>query len=135
MSTKHIRNEGASPIYVGGKMIPPGEGRDFDERDLPPELRDAPLPAPQHSAPSLDDELGELLKEPAKEIVARLSALTNEALERLAEMERGQKAPRKRLLEALADEALRRADAALQDGAPGADAVADAAADDVNAGV
>ena len=62
MGTKHISNDGPHTIYVGGKMIAPGEGRDIDERDLPPELRDAPVVMVEPE-PSLDDELAALLKD------------------------------------------------------------------------
>lgn len=133
MGTKHITNEGLSPIYVGGKMIAPGEGRDIDERDLPPELRDAPAPVVEEAGPSLDDELGALLKESVKEIKDLLPTLTNEGLDRLAELERGHEHPRKTLLEAVADEAIRRADETLQGDDPGAGG--DAGDGDVNVGV
>ena len=134
MGTKHISNDGPHTIYVGGKMIAPGEGRDIDERDLPPELRGAPVVVVEPE-PSLDDELAELLKESVKEIKDLLPTLTHEGLDRLAELERGHEHPRKTLLEAIADEVLRRADDALQGDDLDADSVAGAGADDVNAGV
>lgn len=135
MGTKHITNDGPHTIYVGGKMIASGEGRDIDERDLPPELRDAPAPVVEEAGPSLDDELGELLKQPVRIIVGGLSRKTHEALDRLAELERGHEHPRKTLLEAIADEVIRRADEALQGDDPGADSAAGAGGDDVNVGV
>lgn len=135
MGTKHITNDGPNTIYVGGKMIAPGEGRDIDERDLPPELRDAPAPVVEEAGPSLDDELCALLKESVKEIKDLLPGLTNEGLDRLAELERCYEHPRKTLLEAIADEAIRRADEALQGDDPGADSAAGAGGDDVNVGV
>lgn len=134
MGTKHISNDGPNTIYVGGKMIAPGEGRDIDERDLPPELRDAPV-VEEAPEPSLDDELAALLKGSVKEVTATLPALTHEGLDRLAELERGHEHPRKTLLEAIADEVLRRADDALQGddlNPPSGDA---ASVDDVNVGV
>lgn len=121
MGTKHIENNTPNTIYVGGRMIAPGEGRDIDERDLPPEHRDAPVVV-VHEGPSLDDELAALLKESVKEIKDLLPGLTHEGLDRLAELERGYEHPRKTLLEAIADEVIRRADEALQsDDLSGAD--------------
>ena len=134
MGTKHIENNTPNTIYVGGKMIAPGEGRDIDERDLPPELRDAPVVV-EPAGPSLDDELAALLKESVKEIKDLLPGLTHEGLDRLAELERGHEHPRKTLLEAIADEVIRRADEALEGESLGADSAAGASADDVNAGV
>ena len=126
MGTKHIENNTPNTIYVGGRMIAPGEGRDIDERDLPPELREAPAVVVDEG-PSLDDELAALLKESVKEIKDLLPGLTHEGLDRLAELERGHEHPRKTLLEAIADEVIRRADEALQSG--------DLSGDDVNVGV
>ena len=40
MPTKHIENTTGAPIYVGGKMIQPGTGRDIDVALLPPEFQD-----------------------------------------------------------------------------------------------
>lgn len=128
MGLKHISNDTPNVMFVGGKMIPPGEGRDIDERDLPPEHRE-PAPEPEPEAPSLDDELGVLLNEgTVKELTGLLPSLTIESLDRLAELERAREHPRKTLLEALADEALRRANEALAGDTLDGD-------DDVNAGV
>lgn len=113
MGTKHISNDGPNAIYVGGKMIAPGEGRDIDERDLPPELRDAPVVVAE-PAPSLDDDLQALRGESVHAIEAQLAGMTLEALERLGELEGEAKRPRKSLLEAISDERLRRANERLQ---------------------
>lgn len=122
MATKHIYNPGPNVQFVAGKMIPPGEGRDIDERDLPPELRDAPPEPAAPEAPSLDDELQALRKGSVKEVAAALPALSHEALQRLQALEAEAEHPRKSLLAALADEALRRADEALEsDDLDGAD--------------
>lgn len=131
MGTKHIENNTPNTIYVGGRMIAPGEGRDIDERDLPPEHRDAPVVV-EVAGPSLDDELAMLLKGPVKDVVATLGTLTHEALDRLAEIEGTYAHPRKTLLEAIGDEKIRRADEALQSDNLDADTVAGG---DVNAGV
>lgn len=125
MGTKHIENNTPNTIYVGGRMIAPGEGRDIDERDLPPEHREAPVVVVE-AGPSLDDELAALLKGSVKEVAGTLGALTHEALDRLADIESGYTHPRKTLLEAIADEKIRRADEAL---------ASDDLDGDVNAGV
>lgn len=108
MGTKHITNDGTEIIYVGGKMIPPGEGRDIDETMLPPEHRDAPA-QDEAKKPSLDELLAEELKKSVKELVDGLGGMTQEALDRLEALEREGKA-RKSLLEALAAEKIARAD-------------------------
>lgn len=116
MGTKHIHNPGPNTMFVAGRMIAPGEGRDFDERDLPGELRDAPpAPAPEApEGPSVDEQLEPVLAQSVKEITSLLGSMTHEALDRLADMERGREHPRKTLLEAIADEAIRRANERLE---------------------
>jgi hypothetical protein len=114
MATKHIHNPGTNVMFVAGKMIPPGEGRDIDERDLPPELREAAPEAAAPEAPGLDEQLQALRAGAVKEITAALPVLTHEALDRLQELESGAEHPRKTLLTALADERLRRANDALE---------------------
>lgn len=113
MGTKHITNDGAEIIYVGGKMIPPGEGRDIEEALLPPEHRDAPT-AQQDAPPSLDEMLAELLHKPVKELIDGLGGMTQEALERMETLEGESKKSRKTLLEAIAAEKMARADEAMQ---------------------
>lgn len=135
MGTKHITNDGPNTIYVGGKMIAPGEGRDIDERDLPPELRDAPVVVVEEAGPSLDELLADMLKGSVHVVVGGMSRLTHEALDRMAEIEGEAKHPRKTLLEAIADEKIRRADEALQSDNLDADSVAGAGDGDVNVGV
>lgn len=113
MGTKHITNDGAEIIYVGGKMIPPGEGRDIEEALLPPEHRDAPVQEADKQ-PSLDELLAELLHKPVKELIDGLSGMTQEALERMETLEGESKKSRKTLLEAIAAEKMARADEAMQ---------------------
>lgn len=113
MGTKHIHNPGKNIMFVGGKMIPPGEGKDIDEALLPPEHRDAPAEeAPR--TPSLDEALAEELKKPVAELIEGLGRLTQEALERMGTLEGEAKKPRKSLLEAIGAEKVKRADEALQ---------------------
>lgn len=113
MGTKNIANNGADTIYVGGKMIPPGESRDIDESLLPAEMQDPPA-EPVAAAPSLDELVIAELVRPVKDVIDGLAALTQEALERMETLEAEAKKPRKTLLEAIAAEKVQRADAAMQ---------------------
>lgn len=112
MGTKYIHNSTAEVIYVGGKMIAPGEGRDIEMDQLPAEHQDAPAEAAP-DAPSLDDDLQELRAASVKAISEKLSALTQEGLERLGELEAAADAPRKTLIEAIEAEKMDRAEALL----------------------
>lgn len=114
MTTKYIENTTDSPRYVGGRMIPPGEGRDIDVRYLPPELRDAVDDEGQAVPPALDELLEQLRAKGVKSIAEELAELKLEALERLYELESLADTPRKTLLTAIDAERLRRANAALE---------------------
>ena len=114
MGTRNIENNGPHPIYVGGKLIAPGDNRDIDERDLPPEHRAPAVAAVEEPVASLDELLGELRAKSVDAIKAQLATLTQEELTRLNELEQVDAQPRKTLLEALGNELIRRADAALK---------------------
>jgi hypothetical protein len=114
MGVKYIENTGRNVLFVGGKMIPPGEGREVDERLLPPELRD---PAPEPAAPaepSIAQLLVELLKGSVKVVVAKLPELSGDALAMVEAIEAGDGTPRKTVLEAVRAEQLRRAESAME---------------------
>jgi hypothetical protein len=130
MGTKYIENLGSETIFVGGKMIPPGEGREIDELLLPPEHRDAPAPQVD-TPPSLDELLGKELDKSVKDLEATLGGLTQEALDRMGELEAEGK-QRKTLLEAIAAEKVKRADAALN-GAAAPKPVAEMSLDELKA--
>jgi hypothetical protein len=111
--TKYVENTTRNVMYVGGKMILPGEGRDIALSLLPAELQD-PTPAlAALAAPSLVDLLAPLLAKPVKAIAAELPTLKNEALDLLAELEGQQLTPRTSLLAAVRSEQLKRAGARL----------------------
>lgn len=113
MATKYIENDTDSPIYVGGRMIPPGEGRDVDERMLHPDMREAPaadLGAPE---PTLDEQLEQLRLKGVKTITEGLPSFKQEALDRLYELESLGEMPRKTLLASIDAERIRRANALL----------------------
>lgn len=114
MGTKWIENPGKNTMFVGGKMIPAGEGRLIDEASLPPERRDAVArvsDAPE--APGLDDLVRALLKKSVRDVTAELPGLTQEALDRAQALESEDKTPRSTLLAAMSAEQLKRADERL----------------------
>ncbi|MGE0350960.1 hypothetical protein [Hydrogenophaga sp.] len=108
MGTKYIENTGRDIIYVGGKMIPPGEGRDIDTNLLPAELQDR-APALATVEVSLVELLQELLGKGVKAIAVELPDLTHEALDLLADLEGKTDTPRSTLLGAIKAEQIRRA--------------------------
>lgn len=113
MGLKYVENTGRNVMFVGGKMIPPGEGREVDERLLPPELRD---PAPATAAPvepSMAELLQKLLKGNAKSVVAALPDLSADALAMVEQIEGSDGSSRKTVVEAVRAEQLKRAQAAL----------------------
>lgn len=107
-----IENKGQMPIYVAGAMIPPGETRLFEEEALPPEYRPA---AAVVDEAVLIDPLAEVLLLSVDKVAKGLADLSAEELARLQLLEMEGKA-RKTLLEAIAEEGLRRADAAVNAG-------------------
>lgn len=111
MGTKWIENTGTNAMFVGGKMIPAGEGRLIEESFLPPERRDQAEPLVQQpEAPGLDDLVRALLKKSVREVTAELAGLTQEALDRAQALEAEDKTPRSTLLAAMSAEQLKRAD-------------------------
>ena len=114
MPTKHIENLTTAPIFVGGKLIPPGSGRDIDVALLPPEHRDPAAPAAAPAEPGLAELVQALQAKAVKEIVAELPGLKQVALDLLAEAERAHAKPRTSLMTAIEAERLRRADERFQ---------------------
>lgn len=113
MPTKHIENTTGAPIYVGGKMIQPGTGRDIDVALLPPELQDQTAAAAP-AEPTLADLIETLRAKSVKDILAEVPSLTQEALGLLLEAERAQAKPRTSLVAGIDAEMLGRADAKLK---------------------
>ena len=125
MGTVHVANEGKHIIYVAGRAIPPGDGRDIEERELPAGFHKPAAAADAPAEPGLVELVTDLRAQSVKAIVAELEGLTQEALDLLSEYEQAAPSPRKSLLSALGDEHIRRADEALQGDKldePGADA-------------
>lgn len=105
---KYIENDTAHTIYAGGRAIAPGEGREV-------EVPDGADAAPQASEPEpdLDEPLRELLAGNVAAVTAGLAEFSIETLQRLQALEDAAEKPRKGVLAALADEQIKRADAAL----------------------
>lgn len=117
-ATQFYVNETAHTQFVGGRMIPPGEGRDVPLMFLPATHRPEPEAPVLHTEPSIDELLADLLRLGVKNIVVQLPGLTNEALDRLEALEREAQpphVPRKTLLEAVGAERLKRAAETFQD--------------------
>lgn len=105
MAKKYVENTGSSPIWVDGRMIPPGEGR---EVDVPDEAA-APVEAP---VPDANAALQELLAGNVDAVKAGIAGLSGETLQQLLALERDGKA-RKGVVEALGDAIIAAADAKL----------------------
>jgi hypothetical protein len=125
-----FHNDGQNTRYVAGIAIPPGEVR------MVPENR-VPRVAPQAAAPELaaDPEaeaLERLLEHSVREMGDLLPEIEAGLLDRLEAAEQAKEKPRSTLLAAIAEERLRRADAAENDGTDetGAAAVGDGDAGD-----
>lgn len=104
---KFIENNTKSPMYVAGVMIPPGEGAMVD---VPHEE----VQALADQAPTLAEQTAILLKDKVATIVESLPNLNDDALDMMTALESAAEKPRKGVVEALANEKIRRADAALK---------------------
>lgn len=84
MGKRYVSNDTAGIIFVGGVMIPPGDGREVDELLLPPEdeAPAEPLPEPDPHA-----NLRELLTGNVKAVAGALEGLSDESLALLASIE------------------------------------------------
>lgn len=114
MATRYIENTTRQTIFVGGKMILPGEGRDIDEALLPKAATEDP--ATDTAADPLEELLLALQAQTVAAIRAELPTLKVEALDRLEALEKAAEHPRKGVLEAVQAERLRRAAEQLDGG-------------------
>ena len=117
-----VSNTGESAIYVGGKMIPPGETRVFEAGELPPEYR--PEAPATDAAPAGDDPLLTISALSVGKLEAGLPDLGDEELARLEALEQAKEKPRAGALAVITAERLRRAEKAApggldNDSAPG----------------
>lgn len=116
MSTKYIFNPGPNVMFLAGRMIQPGDGRDIPLADLPEGNADASAQPAKLAEPSLDDELQAVRAQSVKALVAVLPGMTIEALERLRMLEEADDTPRKTLLGAIEAELIERASRNLPGG-------------------
>lgn len=103
---QYIENPGPNVMFAGGKMIPPGEGREIEV----PDIQTAPL----ETGPDPDAPLLEFLAGNVKAITEQLPGFSDAVLLRLTELESASETARKTLLSELRQEQMRRADDALQ---------------------
>lgn len=106
-----VHNKTKMPIYVGAAMVLPGETRHFEEQDVPPNLRPAPVEDAPVEVPA--DQLAEfplieLLLGNVKEVTAALAGMTTADVEKLGELEQAGHA-RKGVLSAVGEMLLNRA--------------------------
>lgn len=109
---RYITNDTDQPRFIGGRLIPAGEGREIEADELPPEhaASDAEPPA------ATDDpeaarlaNLQELLTQPLKDLTPQLADFGDETLAELARLEGEAAKPRTTLLSAIGDLQLSRA--------------------------
>jgi hypothetical protein len=121
MAKRYVSNDTDRTIFVGGVLIPAGEGREVDEQFLPP-ADDAPraesLADPQGDGagqgPSdevLAANIADLLGKPLKQLVPLLAEASDETLAALQSAEVATATPRVTLLNAIAALQLQRAEA------------------------
>jgi len=115
MAMKPWTNTGETPVHIGGKLIGPGETRDVEETLIPDY-------APAAREPDLSDPVLEILDHKVAEIAGILPQLSDEELRQVEQAEQDGKT-RKGVMEAIAEEWLRRASGAQGDdpGGPAAD--------------
>lgn len=106
MGKQYVENDTPNTIYVGGKAIAPGEGREVNVPDAP--VANAPVVA----VADPDADLHALLEGNVALVIASLPGLGPIALGRLTELETEGK-NRKGVLAALGDARIALADAAL----------------------
>lgn len=104
---KYFENKTNSPMYVSGVMVPAGEGAMVD---VPHEDTSASAEA----APTLAEQVALMLRDSVAKIVASLGELNADALDMVEALEGSAAKPRTSLLSAVADERIKRADAALK---------------------
>lgn len=105
-----VTNNNEMPIYVAGVMIPAGETKFFPAHHVPEHLRDTVPSEAEPEAPA--DPIQELLAKKVPQLVASLPFLADDVYAALKAAEEAAAKPRKGLLNAFAEEDLRRADAA-----------------------
>ncbi len=107
MAKRYVTNDTPNMMYVEGRMIAPGEGREVDVPD------EAAAPV-EEAAVDPDAALLELLQGNVAGVVAALDGLSAESLTRLQVLESEREKPRKGVMEGLGNALIALADAKLQ---------------------
>lgn len=116
MGKRFVFNNGDTAKFVGGVMIPPGDGRDVDEMFLEPENPEKALTPEEDGTDDATarlkalENLREVLAGSVKNVSTQLPDFSEETLGQLAELE-AEGANRSSLLTAIAAEKLKRAQA------------------------
>ncbi len=100
-----VKNTGATMLFVGSTMIPPGETRILPDHHVPAHLR----PVTEVEAPAEIDPIADLLAETVPNITAELPGLPDEFLLQLRAAEEASENPRSTLSAAIAEVLLKRA--------------------------
>lgn len=134
MAKRYVPNDTARTIFVGGVLIPPGEGREVDEQFLPPDDGAASgvadgaavdqagdrLPADDSGGPSdeaLAANIADMQAKPLKQLIPLLAEASDGTLTALQAAEVATATPRVTLLNAIAALQLQRAEARASAGA------------------
>lgn len=122
MIKKYFENKSEIAIFLGGKLLQPGEGREFNADELPSEHQQGPgIDAAVEKTPAerITARLSEELSGNVARAVAFLPGLSKAELEELLELELAG-AKRKGVLNAVESALLAQASAKLDGGTPAA---------------
>jgi hypothetical protein len=116
MAKHFLFNDTDAPKLMGGKLVPPGEGREVEDAHLPTgELPSGEALLVEEKAPDLSAErlknLMDLLANPLATVVPALAEHSDDTLAELARLEGEHDTPRVTLLNAIAALQLKRAQA------------------------
>lgn len=119
MAKQFLFNDSKVPRIMGGKLVPPGEGREVDAEFLLP--GDAPQAATELAADDRNptagaDDMSAFAQLPVNKLRPELPALSDEQLGKLEALERQREQPRSTVLAAIGE--LRLARAQAKTGAP-----------------
>lgn len=122
-----ISNHGKQPIFVGGRMIPPGETVPFEDHELPPEYRQESMDEPVDG--EVADPLLALIELSIAKLALGLPDLSDDELARLEGLEQAKEKPRTGALAAITEERLRRAELSAPGGLESTEETSDNAGD------
>lgn len=117
MAKRYVHNDTDQVRFIGGTMLPPGEGREVDEQFLPPGDEATAADAVSDDAAGGDDivrdgiDYAALVLLPLSKLMPQLKGLGDEDLKDLAAHENARETPRVTLLNAIGEQQLQRAQA------------------------